>query len=113
MPRNTHPHRAKRIAGQVIGLTVLCVVASFAIGLKSSNNVRTIASLEAVGSRLTGDINGDSQISLADVIETLEIVRGYKEATPDQLKADPNGDGRLTIDDALRLLHDLQLSHVR
>ena len=101
------------ISLQLVAITALSVVASFAIGIKSSNNLRTIASLEAVSGRLTGDIDGDDAVTLHDVIEVLEIVRGYKEPTTSQLKTDPNGDGQLTIDDALRLLHDLQLSNTR
>lgn len=95
----------------LLALGCLSVVASFAIGMRTAGDVQTITPSEAVGTRVTGDMNADGIVNVADVIEILEVVRGYKQATTEELSVDPNGDGVLTVDDALRLLHDLQISH--
>ena len=93
---------------QVLIIGGLCIVSSFSLGVKSTGEVQTVGQTRAEQTQLTGDINGDGRIDNLDVIAILEIVHGYKTATPAELKADPNGDGKLTIDDAISLLYDIQ-----
>lgn len=90
-------------------LGMLAIVSSFTIGIKTANDVKTVSSMEASGTRLSEDINDDGRIDARDAIAILEIVRGYKQATPDELRADPNNDGQLTIDDAIRILNDISI----
>ena len=104
-----HTFNLRVLPLQLIALTVLCVAGSFTLGIKTAGDVKTITPSEALGTRLTGDINADGVLTMRDVIDILEIVRGYRQASLSELLADPNGDGQLTIDDALRILHDLEL----
>ncbi|MDO8469181.1 MAG: dockerin type I repeat-containing protein [Candidatus Peribacter sp.] len=85
----------------------ICVAASFLIGIQSAGEVQPIALIEAGSVSQSGDLTGDGGVDVQDVIQILEVVQGYAQATPDQLKADPNGDGSFTIDDALRILRTL------
>ncbi len=101
-------HRQK-LPLPILSLGLLAVISSFAVGIKSAGEVKTVSPMEASSTRLNGDINSDGMIDKTDVIAILEVARGYKEATPDQLLADPNGDGQLTIDDAIRILNDLSI----
>lgn len=99
-------HR-RRLQLQMILLGVLCVVGSFALGIHSSGDLRTIASLEAGMPLGDSDANGDGTADLEDAIEFLEVVRGYRDLEPRHVRADPNSDGQITVDDVLQLLHDL------
>lgn len=101
-------HRQK-LPLPILSLGLLAVISSFAVGIKSAGEVKTVSPMEASSTRLNGDINSDGMIDKTDVIAILEVARGYKEATPDQLLADPNSDGQLTIDDAIRILNDLSI----
>lgn len=91
----------------VLALGTLCVVASFAVGIRTSGNVQTIAPSEAGGINMKGDMNTDGTVTIHDAILLLDIAQGYTEPTAEQLLADPNGDGQLTVDDAVRILHDV------
>jgi len=86
---------------------MLCVVASFAVGIHSAGDVQTVTPLQANTVERTGDVNLDGMFDEFDVIEILHFVSGYKKPTEQQLQADPTRDGRFTLDDALLLLHDL------
>ena len=88
-------------------LGLLCITGSFAVGVQTAGDVQTIAPSRAEGPEMVGDINGNGIVEEDDVRIILEIVKGYREATPEELRRDPNGDGQLTIDDAMRLLHEL------
>ncbi|MDD5751744.1 MAG: dockerin type I repeat-containing protein [Candidatus Peribacteraceae bacterium] len=82
----------------------LCLAASFAVGIQTAGEVQPIALIEAGSPVSTGDMDGNGIVTGQDAIVILEIVRGYRTATPEQLLSDPNGDGALTSDDALRIL---------
>jgi len=92
---------------QILTLGILCVAASFAVGIHTAGDVRTVGSLQANTVERTGDINGDEIFNEYDVIEVLHFVSGYAEPTEAQRKADPTDDGQFTTDDAVLLLHDL------
>lgn len=91
----------------LVFLSIVSVVSSFALGIRTAGDVETVAPLQAEDMRMAGDLDGDLHVDVRDVLIVLEIAQGYSEATPDELLADPNGDGRLTIDDAMRMLRDL------
>ena len=91
---------------QLFVLGMLCMASAFAIGTRTSGNVQTIGSTEALGGRLPGDVNDDALVTVADAVVILEVANGYRTATPKELLGDPNADGKLTIDDALRILRD-------
>ena len=93
---------------QILSLGLVSVIGSFALGIQTAGEIKTIASLGAEGTELQGDIDGNGRLDIQDVIEILEVAKGYKDPTPKQLKADLNDDGALTIDDALSLLHTLR-----
>jgi hypothetical protein len=110
MKTHPRPHRATSSSKvQLLVLGLLCMVSAFAIGTQTSGNVQTIASTEALGGRLPGDVTGDARVDIADAIVILEIANGYREALPSELLGDPNDDGQLSIDDALRILRDAQV----
>ncbi len=94
---------------QYIALGLLAIFSSFTMGVKTAGDVQTVAPMEASGTRVSGDINGDSRVDVRDAIAILEIARGYRTAKVEELFADPNGDGKLTIDDAIRILSDLSI----
>lgn len=85
----------------------LCIAASFVIGIQSAGDVRPITLIEAGSALRAGDLDGDGVLTARDAAEALEIVQGYKTATPEQLKVDPDGDGRISVTDALWILRRL------
>lgn len=103
---HTKPQRFIR-GIRVAALGSLCLVASFALGIHTAGDVAPIASLQAGGPAQEGDMNNDGILTLHDVIEMIEVVRGDREATAHHLRVDPNTDGQLTIDDALHILQIL------
>ena len=98
--------RSRRIL-RVTLASSLCIAASFIIGIQTAGDVRPITLIEAGSPVRTGDLNGDGVVDVRDAIVALEIVQGYRTATPEQVRADPDGDGRITIDDTLRILRTL------
>ncbi|TSC78924.1 MAG: hypothetical protein G01um101425_932 [Candidatus Peregrinibacteria bacterium Gr01-1014_25] len=98
--------RSRRLL-QVTTLGLVTVGVAFAMGLRTSESVRTIASIEAGTALGDGDFDGNGVMDIADAIRALEIVHGYATPTPNDLRADPNGDGIVTIDDALHILQTL------
>lgn len=102
----TKPQRIIR-GVRVAALGSLCIIASFAFGIHTAGDIAPIASLQADGPAREGDINDDGTVSLQDVIEILEIVRGQLPVTAHHLRVDPNTDGKMTIDDAIHLLQTL------
>ncbi len=91
----------------VLPLTLLAVVASFAIGLQTAGDVRTIQLSSATDNIHAGDMNADGSVDINDVTIILEVSQGYRTASVAELEADPNGNGELTVDDALRVLRTL------
>ncbi|MBI3336049.1 hypothetical protein HYZ98_00595 [Candidatus Peregrinibacteria bacterium] len=108
MKTNFLAHFPRRTVS-ILTLGMLCVVGSFAVGIRTAGDVRTISPLSAETLELPGDIDDNGKIDYVDVIRILEIAQGYREPTPRELHADPNGDGVLTVDDAIALLHELRL----
>ena len=53
-----------------------------------------------------GDVNGDGQVNLKDLIRALQIVTGQ---TPDEImeEADADGDGRIGLVEAIFILNKL------
>lgn len=101
-------HTKHWLSPQILVIAMLCMSASFGIGVQTTGEVQTIAHTNAEDvARLAGDMDGNGKVDLADAIETLEIARGYKSATAEQLRNEPTEDGAITIDDALRILRDL------
>ncbi|MDD5623749.1 MAG: hypothetical protein PHI23_03500 [Candidatus Peribacteraceae bacterium] len=92
---------------KMLGLGAMCVVASFAVGIRTAGEVQPITLIEAGSTAQQGDMDGSGSIDLQDVISILEIAQGYHTPSPRELLADPNGDGQLTVDDALRLLRQI------
>lgn len=92
---------------QALLFGALCMAASFAIGIQSAGEVQPISLIEAGSPSRVGDVDGNGIVDVQDAIQILEVVQGYRSATPDQLLADPNGDGALDLDDALRILRTL------
>jgi hypothetical protein len=109
MRTNKKTQQRLKLSIPVMTLGTLAIAASFSLGIKTASDVETVAPMHASGieTRITGDINDDGRVDVRDAIAVLEVVRGYRTATPDELLADPNGDGKLTIDDAMRILSDL------
>ncbi len=109
MPKKIPPQNKLGLSLPILALGIVAVLSSFTLGIKTAADVKTVAPMEASGSRLSGDVNDDGVIDTRDVIAILEVARGYKDATPDELLADPNSDGQLNIDDAIRILSDLSI----
>ncbi|MBT7337326.1 hypothetical protein HN801_01310 [Candidatus Peregrinibacteria bacterium] len=103
-----YPHYIRRNI-QLLSLSTLCLVSSFAIGIHTAGNVQPVRLIEAGGTALAGDIDGNGTVDIADAILVLEVAQGYVLSTSDQLLADPNADGALTVDDAIRILSILSL----
>lgn len=91
----------------VLTLGVFCIVGSFAVGIRTAGDVRTISPLSAETPILAGDMDGNGTVDTTDVAMILEVAQGYREPTIAELRADPNGDGVISVDDALALLHTL------
>ncbi len=89
---------------KVLGLGIAAVVGSFSLGIQSAGDVQPIALIEAGSLDVAGDMDGSGDLGIEDVTIILEIVQGYRAATPLQRLADPNHDGHITVDDALALL---------
>lgn len=102
------PHST--LSAVTLGLS--CVVASFLIGVQTAGEVQTFEAIEAedaVPIAITGDVNGDGDLSIEDALLVLEVVQGYRTPTREQLLRDPNGDGQLTVDDAQHILRTISL----
>jgi hypothetical protein len=84
-------------------------VSSFTVGIKTAGDITPIKLIEAGSVDKPGDINGNGEIDIRDVIDILEISQGYRDATTEELRVDPNGDGALTVDDALWILSTLAI----
>ncbi len=103
-------HTKHWLSPQILVIALLCMTASFGVGVQTTGDVQTIDHTNANDvARLPGDMDGDGAVDLEDAIVTLEIVRGYKAASVDQLKNDPTEDGNITIDDAIKILRDLHI----
>lgn len=102
-------HTNHWLSPQILVIALLCMTASFGIGVKTTGDVQTVGQSEAEDiARITGDMNGDGIVDLEDVVTILEIVRGTETATPEQLLVEPTGDKAVTIDDALSILRDIR-----
>ncbi|MDA1208447.1 MAG: dockerin type I repeat-containing protein [bacterium] len=108
MYKNIHSIFSQRNL-QVFALSAFAIAGSFSLGIQSAGEVRPISLIEAGSIQIAGDIDGNGEVDLRDVISILEIVQGYSVATPEQMRADPNRDGKLTVDDAIRILSQLSL----
>ena len=91
---------------QAVLIGILCVSASFGLGIRTAGDVHPISQSEAQEARIPGDVDGNKTVDIRDVIRILEIAQGYEEPTADELSADPSPDGELTVGDALKLLHE-------
>lgn len=110
MPTKKHTQsRSWTTPATYVMLGLFAVVSSFTVGIKTAGEVHTVGSIGAMGTRISGDIDGNGIVEVRDAVEILEVARGYTVATPDELLADPNSDGHLTIDDAIRILNDLSI----
>lgn len=108
MNGNMKTHTRHWLSPQILVIALLCMSASFGIGVKTTGDVQTVDHLQAEETvRLTGDMNADAVVDLADAIVVLEIVRGEESASPEQLLVEPTGDKAVTIEDALRILRDI------
>jgi len=58
----------------------------------------------AAGMTLIGDIDGDSDVDLADAIIALQVVTGFEPALAVHAESDVNGDGRVGLEEACYIL---------
>ncbi|MBI9085453.1 MAG: DUF1566 domain-containing protein [Desulfobacterales bacterium] len=72
------------------------------------------ASAEAVSSFMAivfvpeaGDVDGDTEVTLADAIVAMQITAGRPVATQVYLEADANGDGRIGIEEVLYIIQTI------
>ena len=84
------------------------MVVAFTLGIQTAGDVHPIVEPTRAGERLSGDIDGNGIVDVRDVRQALEIVRGYREATPLELLADPNQDSRITIEDVAAMLQTIE-----
>ena len=110
MHKQTHSF-LQRMNPRLILLGAVCVAASFTVGIHTTADLQPISLIEAGSLQISGDLDGNGSVELNDAIVALEIVRGYREASPEQLKADPNEDGSISVDDALSILSTLSRHH--
>ena len=55
------------------------------------------------GNRLPGDVTGDGNVNLTDVVRLLKYVSGWDVAVA-EANCDVTGDGKITLSDVVRLL---------
>ena len=106
IPSIIHSWPRKQIP--LLELSAVCIATSFSVGMRTAGNVQPFALIEAGSTDIAGDIDGNGILSIDDAVIILEVVQGYRPATPASLKADPNEDGVLTVDDALHILANVQ-----
>lgn len=82
------------------------MVASFAVGIESAGDVKTVGALQAaaVQQALPGDMNGDGAVTATDALLAAEAIRSGAELSPAMADADPSQDAHLTLDDLLFIL---------
>jgi len=74
----------------------------------TANHVATSVLPITIGAVASGDVNGDSNISMLDVIMAFQIANGSTTPTQAQLNAaDMNGDGRVTMLDVITLFNKI------
>jgi len=66
-----------------------------ALGNRLSRTIKTI---------MTGDVNGDSAVTLADAIVILQIISGISFGQPIPQNAEVNSDGRIGLPEAIYIL---------
>lgn len=103
-----YPHFVRRNM-KMLAIGSACIVSSFFIGTQTAGDVQPVSLIEAGGTSLSGDVDGNGVVDVQDAVVILEVAQGYSDATAAELRADPNGDGQLTVDDALRILEALSL----
>ena len=69
-----------------------------------------IMALSGKGIIQKGDINGDTQINLLDMILTLKICNGIAPSMPIYNEADINNDEKIAIEEAIYILN-FKLAH--
>lgn len=69
-----------------------------------------MASTQADGADMAGDLNGNGSLDVQDARLALELANGYRSATPEELSVDPNRDFSITIDDVFAILERLERS---
>lgn len=113
--KNKLPFQLSPKIARILSFGALCVLGSFIIGVQSAGEVQPFTHSEAESieslkqSDLPGDIDGNGEVAVEDVILILEVVQGYTEPTVRELSRDPNGDSRLEVSDALRILRTLSI----
>lgn len=99
---------------QVASFGALCVMGSFLLGVETAGDVQTFGRSQAgelipATATVAGDMTGEGDVTIEDVIIILEIAQGRQDVQPEAIAADPNHDGTLTVDDALRVLRTMAL----
>ena len=104
----SYPHHVRRNA-KLLGLSLFCLVSSFAVGIQTAGDVHPFTIIEAGGLLQPGDVDENGTVDIHDAIRILEFSQGYEIPSSEALRADPNGDGQFTVDDAIRILSRLAL----
>lgn len=113
--KKKHPYNIRRILSTV-GLALTCMVAAFAVGMRTSGDVQPVQKSQAAlvqvmvtRGAVRGDMNGNGILDLGDAIRIIDIAEGLEQGTVADIKSgDVNGDGMLTVTgDALPILHRL------
>lgn len=111
-----HTRQTLRRYLETIGLSVLCGIMAFTIGMRTSKEVNPFETSKAAESVVTsnsarkGDLNRNGMLDAHDALILLQIADGLTTATADERRdGDLNNDMRITTEDVRRLLHSMTL----
>ncbi len=77
---------------------------AFVLGVETAGDVQPLVEYTRAGGRVSGDMNGDGMVGVADARIALDIALGYRAATAAELEADVNNDLQITVQDVAAIL---------
>ncbi len=99
----------------LFAFATICVVGSFLIGIQSAGDIKPVLHTEAQPASVLshtpteGDIDGDGQVTLQDVVDLLQMIQRTRPLTQQSIAADPDHDGELTVSDAIAIIDRLNI----
>ncbi len=97
---------------KTIAIVLSSTTVAFLVGIQTAGDFHSVTTIQADGTDVMGDFNGNGLVDIQDARIALELASGFRSPTPQELSADPNRDFSITTADVLSILHRLERSPV-